>query len=81
MVENKYEDSIAALSHDLLTPVAVIRGFAEAIVHKARSLPNDEIEEWAENIIRNAESLVELVRSLREQNGQSDMDAGAREPE
>ncbi|MGH2757676.1 MAG: ATP-binding response regulator [Actinomycetota bacterium] len=58
-------DPVAELTHELMTPVAVIQGFAEAISHKAKEIEDPEIHEWAKKIISNAGSLVGLVRSFR----------------
>lgn len=70
------DDPIGALTHELLTPVAVIRGFAEAIAAKAGGSGQDEIVEWAERIARNAQTLVQIVRSFR---GSSEIFVGAME--
>jgi len=68
------DDPIGALAHELLTPVAVVRGFAEAIATKAHGLNEKEIAEWAERIVANAEALVQIVRSFR---GSSEVYVGA----
>jgi DNA-binding NarL/FixJ family response regulator/two-component sensor histidine kinase len=58
-------DPVAELTHELMTPVAVIQGFAEAISHKAKEISAQEIHDWAQKIISNAGSLVGIVRSFR----------------
>lgn len=59
------KDPLAELTHELMTPVAVIQGFAEAISHKAKEIDEQDIVEWAQKIVSNAGSLVEVIRSFR----------------
>jgi DNA-binding NarL/FixJ family response regulator len=71
-------EALSALAHELMTPVTVVRGFAETLADRAGSLDVKTIEEWARTIARNAGNMASIIRSFREtaelESGETDLD-------
>jgi len=57
------KDFIANASHELKTPITIIRGFAETL-HENKSLPEKIIGEITEKIVQNCERMARLIKDL-----------------
>jgi two-component system phosphate regulon sensor histidine kinase PhoR len=57
------KDFIANASHELKTPITIIRGFAEAL-HDNPGLPNDTYAEITGKIVNNCEKMNTLIKDL-----------------
>ena len=57
------KDFIANASHELKTPITIIRGFAETL-QDMRELPKEMLDEILEKIVRNCKRMDSLVRNL-----------------
>lgn len=57
------KDFIANASHELKTPITIIRGFAEAL-HDNPDLPRDTCTEVTGKIVRNCEKMTHLIKDL-----------------
>jgi two-component system phosphate regulon sensor histidine kinase PhoR len=56
-------DFIANASHELKTPITIIRGFAEAL-HDNPELPQNMVEEITSKIVRNCHRMTVLIKDL-----------------
>ncbi|MBA3722011.1 MAG: PAS domain-containing protein [Parachlamydiaceae bacterium] len=56
-------DFIANASHELKTPITIIRGFAEAL-HDNPNLPRNVQEEATKKIVRNCQRMANLIKNL-----------------
>lgn len=65
-VENLRKELISNISHDLRTPIASIRGYAETLLLKKDSINPEENEKYLSIIYKNCESLQDLVTNLFE---------------
>lgn len=63
-LENVRRDFVANASHELQTPLAAIRGFAETLV--GNDLSREEVRSQLEVILRNSARLENLIRDMRE---------------
>ncbi len=68
------DDPVARLVHDLMTPLAVIQGFAETLVTRADVATQAEIREWSEIILSKTHAMTEQIREL----ARGEKDAGTR---
>lgn len=57
------KDFIANASHELKTPITIIRGFAETL-HDNPDLPEEVMEDVTSKIVKNCERMATLVRDL-----------------
>lgn len=57
------KDFIANASHELKTPITIIRGFAETL-HDNPNLPSDTMIEVTEKIVRNCKRMTALIKDL-----------------
>lgn len=57
------KDFIANASHELKTPITIIRGFAETL-HDNHDLPPEIMEDVTSKIVKNCERMATLVRDL-----------------
>jgi two-component system, OmpR family, phosphate regulon sensor histidine kinase PhoR len=57
------KDFIANASHELKTPITIIRGFAEAL-HDNPDLPQDTYMDVTEKIMRNCQRMATLIKDL-----------------
>ncbi len=57
------KDFVANASHELKTPITIIRGFAETL-QDMKDLPREIVEDILEKIVRNCQRMNTLVRSL-----------------
>jgi two-component system phosphate regulon sensor histidine kinase PhoR len=57
------KDFIANASHELKTPITIIRGFAETL-HDNPDLPDEVMEDVTSKIVKNCERMATLVRDL-----------------
>ncbi|MEN8815408.1 MAG: HAMP domain-containing sensor histidine kinase [Nonlabens sp.] len=57
---------IANVSHDLRTPLAILKGYAETLQEKNESLSKEEIERYLNVISSNSDKLTKLVEQLFE---------------
>lgn len=57
------KDFIANASHELKTPITIIRGFAE-MLHENPGLPHDTLVEATTKIVRNCHRMEALIRDL-----------------
>jgi signal transduction histidine kinase len=58
-------DFLAIASHDLLTPLTAITGVAVLIRDNALVRPPDQrLQDWADDLVRSAESMERLIRDL-----------------
>lgn len=57
------KDFIANASHELKTPITIIRGFAEAL-HDNPELPRETTEEVTQKILKNCERMTHLIKDL-----------------
>ena len=59
-------DLVANVSHDLRTPLAIIRGYIETVLIKDESLSPDERKKYLETILSSTDRLLFLVEELFE---------------
>lgn len=57
------KDFVASSSHELRTPITIIRGFAETL-QDTKDLPKEIEEEILEKIVRNCQRMETLIRNL-----------------
>lgn len=57
------KDFIANASHELKTPITIIRGFAETL-HDNPTLPQETVYDVTEKIVRNSERMAHLIKDL-----------------
>lgn len=57
---------VANVSHDLRTPLSIIRGYVETIILKEPTLTSQERKEYLETILKNSDHLLKLVEELFE---------------
>lgn len=57
------KDFIANASHELKTPITIIRGFAETL-HDNPGLPPETVHDVTEKIVRNSERMAYLIKDL-----------------
>lgn len=57
---------VANVSHDLRTPLAIIRGYVETILMKDPSLSEEERKNYLETIYKNTDRMLKLVEELFE---------------
>ena len=57
------KEFVANASHELKTPITIIRGFAEAL-HDNQDLSRDVTEEITKKIVRNCERMTSLIKDL-----------------
>lgn len=71
------KELISNISHDLRTPVASIQGYAETLIMKKDTIPEDEREKYLNIIVRSCDRLKKQVADLFElsklQAGQVDL--------
>ena len=65
-VEELRKELIANVSHDLRSPIASIRGFAETILLKENNITDEERNKYLQIILQNSENLNKLVNDLFE---------------
>lgn len=65
-VENLRQELIANVSHDLRTPLAIMRGYIETILMKEESLSKAEKRHYLELVLSSSERLAYLVSQLFE---------------
>lgn len=58
------KDFIANASHELKTPITIIRGFAETLHDNPKDLPLEVVQSITEKIVRNCERMATLVKDL-----------------
>ena len=59
-------DLVANVSHDLRTPLSIIRGYVETVLMKDKELPAEERKKYLETILSSTERLLALVEELFE---------------
>ena len=60
---------IANVSHDLRTPLSVVRGYIETVLIKNESLSQEERKKYLETILQSTDGLMMLVKDLFELSG------------
>ncbi|BET65858.1 hypothetical protein ASA1KI_07760 [Opitutales bacterium ASA1] len=63
-LERVRREFVANVSHELKTPLSVIKGYSETLVDDHRALPPEQIEQFAAAIHRHAERLAAIVEDL-----------------
>ena len=58
------DEVLAALVHEVMTPLTVIQGFSETLVQRLEGLPPEMIREAALGIARNADQMARLIASF-----------------
>ncbi len=64
--ENERKDFIANISHDLRTPLSIVRGYAETLLMKKEDISKRELEKYVEIILKKILQLEHLVTNLFE---------------
>jgi signal transduction histidine kinase len=64
-VSPAHDDELARLAHDLRTPLAIIRGFAELLESKGDRLSGEERAEYVTRIRESAERMGEILDGTR----------------
>ncbi len=77
-VEQSRRELIANVSHDLRTPLAVVKGYAETLQLKKNELPEIEKDKYISLLVKSSESLSKMVDELFEL---SKLDAKATAPQ
>ena len=62
-IKSMRKDFIANASHELKTPITIIRGFAETL-HDNPTLPTGTLEDITEKIVRNCNKMTSLIKDL-----------------
>jgi signal transduction histidine kinase len=57
---------VANVSHDLRTPLSIIRGYVETILMKEHNLSDSERKNYLETILKNTDRMLKLVEELFE---------------
>ena len=65
-VENLRRELIANVSHDLRTPIAIIRGYVETLQMKEETLSSDDRKRYINTVKESTEKLEKLVNELFE---------------
>jgi signal transduction histidine kinase len=65
-VENLRRELIANVSHDLRTPIAIIRGYLETLQIKEKTITNEERKRYIDMVSRSSVKLEKLVNELFE---------------
>ncbi|MCG9793283.1 sensor histidine kinase [Flavobacterium algicola] len=65
-VENLRRELIANVSHDLRTPIAIIRGYLETLQMKEKTLTDDERKRYIDMVSQSSVKLEKLVNELFE---------------
>ena len=65
-VENLRRELIANVSHDLRTPIAIIRGYVETLQMKEETITKEERNQYINTVRESAEKLERLVNELFE---------------
>lgn len=65
-VENLRRELIANVSHDLRTPLAIMRGYVETLMMKGSQLPAEEKQKYLETVMNSNLKLEKLVADLFE---------------
>ncbi len=65
-VENLRRELIANVSHDLRTPIAIIRGYAETLQMKESTITEEKRKQYINTVSESAEKLDRLVNELFE---------------
>ena len=65
-VENLRRELIANVSHDLRTPIAIIRGYVETLQMKEETITTEERKSYINTVRESAEKLEKLVNELFE---------------
>lgn len=65
-VENLRRELIANVSHDLRTPIAIIRGYLETLQIKEKTITNEERKRYIEMVSKSSMKLEKLVNELFE---------------
>lgn len=65
-VENLRRELIANVSHDLRTPIAIIRGYVETLQMKEETITKEERNQYINTVSESAEKLERLVNELFE---------------
>lgn len=65
-VENLRKELISNISHDLRTPISSIKGYAETLILKKKTLDDEERDKYLGVIYKNSENLQGLVENLFE---------------
>jgi signal transduction histidine kinase len=64
-VGDAHDDELARLAHDLRTPLAIVRGFAELLERKGDGLSESERAEYVARIRESAERMGEILDGTR----------------
>jgi len=65
-MDNQRRDLVANVSHDLRTPLAIIRGYVETVLIKENQLSPEERRKYLETILSGTDRLLNLVEELFE---------------
>ncbi len=65
-MDNQRRELVANVSHDLRTPLAIIRGYIETVLIKEDSLSAGERKQYLETILKSTDRLLNLVEELFE---------------
>ncbi len=65
-VENLRRELIANVSHDLRTPIAIIRGYVETLQMKENNISDEERKRYIDAVQHSAEKLEKLINELFE---------------
>lgn len=65
-VENLRRELIANVSHDLRTPIAIIRGYLETLQIKEKTITDEERKRYIDMVSQSSEKLEKLVHELFE---------------
>ena len=65
-MDKQRRDLVANVSHDLRTPISIIRGYVETVLIKEDQLSPEERKKYLETILRGTDRLLNLVEELFE---------------
>lgn len=65
-MDNQRRDLVANVSHDLRTPLSIIRGYVETVLIKDEKLSSEERKKYLETILSGTDRLLNLVEELFE---------------
>ena len=65
-IDKLRRELVANVSHDLRTPIAIIRGYVETVLIKEETLSTEERRKYLETILGSSERLLKLVEELFE---------------